>query len=59
MTLKEIKRVLKNESRGIISIIKISKKKDEIEKELKKLFKIIKIIEEEKDLIYYFQKYNY
>ena len=48
--LKEIKRVGKN--KFILSFLKKSKKKQIIDKLIKKHFKIREIIEEEKDLIY-------
>ena len=48
--LKEIKRVGKE--RFILTFLKKSSKKDLIEKTIKKLFKIDKIIEEDKDLIF-------
>lgn len=48
--LKEIKRVGKN--KFILSFLKKSKKKKDIDGLIKKYFKIKEIIEEEKDLIY-------
>jgi ubiquinone/menaquinone biosynthesis C-methylase UbiE len=48
--LKEIKRVGKN--RFVLSFLKKSPKRDFIEKKIKELFKIKKIIIEEKDIIY-------
>lgn len=48
--LKEIKRVGKK--RFVLSFLKKSSKKELIEKLIKKYFKIKKVVEEEKDLIY-------
>ena len=55
--LKEIQRVIKENSIIIISHIKISKKKKVIENEIKKFFEVCDIIEEEKDLIYILKKF--
>lgn len=51
--LSEIKRVGKE---FVLTFLKRSEKKDNIEDLIKKLFKIKKIIEEEKDLIYFCEK---
>lgn len=52
--LREIKRVGKN--KFVLSFLKKSSKKDLIEKLIRKLFKVNKVIEEEKDLIYFCKK---
>lgn len=49
--LKEIKRVGKN--KFVLSFLKKSPKKDFIDKMIRKLFKVKKVIEEEKDIIYF------
>lgn len=49
--LEEIKRVSKKDV--ALSILKRSSKLDEIKNNIKKLFKIIKIIDEDKDLIFF------
>jgi demethylmenaquinone methyltransferase/2-methoxy-6-polyprenyl-1,4-benzoquinol methylase len=49
--LKEIKRVGKD--RFVLTFLKKSKKKDTIDRLIKKLFKIEKILIQEKDLIYF------
>jgi ubiquinone/menaquinone biosynthesis C-methylase UbiE len=52
--LREIKRVAKDKI--IISTLKRSSKNNLIEKEIMKLFKIDKIIKEDKDIIYFLNK---
>ena len=52
-SLREIKRVGKD---FVLTFLKRSEKKEDIENLIKKLFKIKKIIEEEKDLIYFCEK---
>jgi len=49
--LSEIKRVGKD--RFVLSFLKKSSKKNSIDKSIRKIFKIKKIIEEDKDLIYF------
>ena len=51
--LEEIKRVGKE---FVLTFLKRSEKKEKIEKVIKKLFKIKKMIEEEKDMIYFCKK---
>jgi len=51
--LKEIKRVGKE---FVLSFLKKSEKSKKIENEIKKLFKIKKIVEEEKDIVYFCTK---
>ena len=52
--LKEIRRVGKD--RFVLSFLKRSPKKDIITKNIKKLFKVVKEIEEEKDIIFIAKK---
>jgi ubiquinone/menaquinone biosynthesis C-methylase UbiE len=49
--LKEIKRVGKK--RFLLSFLKKSSKKEEIDKLIRKIFDVNKVVEEEKDLIYF------
>lgn len=54
--IEEIKRVSKNNATIIVSILKKSKKVDELKKELSKNLNIKKTIEEDKDIIYITKK---
>jgi ubiquinone/menaquinone biosynthesis C-methylase UbiE len=54
--LDEFLRVLKDDSRGVISILKRSPKFDLTAQEIKKRFKILKEINEDKDIFFFIHK---